>query len=192
MQSIVGVFSDRASAEAAATSLRSPDIAGDRVSMLTPDMSRREALGQVPTDEGEAPGIGPALGGVVGLAAGATGGMHLATAAAVTVLPFVGPVIVTGLLAGAVLGAGAGVAIGKALEDHLPGGLPKDELLVYEETLRRGRSVVIALVESDEKARRGREVLHQNGAATVDEARRSWGVGVTEPRPAREQDDRVA
>lgn len=100
MQSIVGIFTERRSAEGAATALRAPEIAGDRVSMLTPDMSRREVVGRVPTDEGEAPGIGPTLGGVVGLAAGATGGMQLATAAAVTLFPFVGPVIVTGLLAG--------------------------------------------------------------------------------------------
>ena len=185
MQSIVGIFTDRESAEAAATALRIPEIAGDRVSMLSPDMSREEVVGRIPTDEGEAPGIGPTLGGVVGLAAGATGGMHLATAAAVTVVPFVGPVIVTGLLAGALLGAGAGIAIGKALEDHLPEGLPKDELYVYEEALRRGRSVIIALVDSDEQARRGRQVLGRSGAETVDEARYSWGVGVTEPGAAR-------
>jgi hypothetical protein len=185
MQSIVGIFAGRESAETAATALRMPEIAGDRVSTLTPDMSRRDVVARVPTDEGEAPGVGPTLGGVVGLAAGASGGMQLATAAAVTLFPFVGPVIVTGLLAGALLGAGAGVAIGKALEDHLPGGLPKDELYVYEQALRRGRSVVIALVESDEQARRGREVLARGGAETVDEARAAWGVGVTEPAPAR-------
>jgi len=185
MQSIVGVFADRASAEIAAIALRAPEIAGGRVSMLTPDMSRQEVIRRVPTDEGEAPGIGPALGGVVGLAAGATGGMHLATAAAVTIFPFVGPVIVTGLLAGALLGAGAGIAIGKALEDHLPEGLPKDELFVYEEALRRGRSVVIALVESDDQAEQGREVLRRSGAETVDEARALWGLGVTEPGTAR-------
>jgi hypothetical protein len=189
MQSIVGVFTDRESAEAAATALRVPEIAGDRVSMLTPDMSRHEAVGRVATDEGEAPGVGPALGGVVGLAAGAAGGMHLATAAAVTLFPFVGPVIVTGLLAGALLGAGAGIAIGKALEDHLPEGLPKDELYVYAEAMRRGRCVVIALVESGEQARRGRNVLGRGGAETVDEARASWGVGVTEPGPARGETD---
>ena len=94
----------------------------------------------------------------------------------VTLVPMVGPVLVTGLLVGALLGAGAGVAIGKALETHLPGGVPKDELLVYEEALRRGRSVVIALVESDEQADRARTVLERSGAESVDAARAAWGL----------------
>lgn len=46
MQSIVGIFTERQSAEGAATALRVPEIAGDRVSMLTPDMSRREVVGR--------------------------------------------------------------------------------------------------------------------------------------------------
>jgi hypothetical protein len=185
MQSIVGIFIDRDAAERAAAALRAPDIAGARVSTLTPGASRAEVVAKVPTTEGEAPGIGPVIGGVAGAAAGATGGMHIAIAAAVTILPFVGPVIVTGLLAGALVGATAGVAIGKALEDHLPEGLPKDELFVYEEALRRGRSVVIALVETDEQAQAGRQTLDRSGAESVDAARASWGVGLTEPGPAR-------
>jgi hypothetical protein len=122
---------------------------------------------------------------VVGAAAGATGGMQIALAAAVTVFPLIGPVIVTGLLAGAIVGASAGVAIGKALEDHLTEGLPKDELLVYEEALRRGRCVVIALVESDDRAHAARAILESAGADSIDAARASWRVGLTEPRAAR-------
>jgi hypothetical protein len=185
MQSVAGIFTDRQSAERAANALRAPSVAGERVSTLAPGTSPAEAAARVPTDEGEQPGIGPVLGGVVGTAAGATGGMHIALAAAVTVFPLIGPVIVTGLLAGAIVGATAGVAIGRALENHLTEGLPKDELLVYEEALRRGRSVVIALVESDDRAQAGRAILEQAGAETVDAARASWGVGLTVPGAAR-------
>jgi hypothetical protein len=175
MQSVVGIFTSRALAENAAAALRAPEIAGDNVSVLRPG-TPHEQVEQVPTDEGESPGVGPALGAVVGAAAGATGGMTLATAAVVTLVPMVGPVLVSGLLAGVLLGAGAGLAIGKALETHLPEGVPKDELLVYEEALRRGRSVVIALVESDEKAQRARTVLERSGAESVDAARAAWGL----------------
>lgn len=181
MLSVVGIFSDRESAERAATALRVPDIAGHRVTTLAPGTSTSEAVAQTPTAEGEQPaGLGRTLGTVVGAAAGATGGMHVALAAAVTVFPLVGPVIVTGLLAGLLVGATAGGAIGKALETHLPTGVPKDELLVYEAALRRGRSVVIALVDSDEQARAARTVLDRAGAETVDAARRSWSVGLTD------------
>jgi len=184
MQSIAGIFTNPVAAERAAAALRAPDLAGARVSTLTPEASRADVVTKVPTTEGEAPGIGRTIGGVVGAAAGATGGMHIAIAAAVTVFPFIGPVIVTGLLAGALVGATAGLAIGKALEDHLSEGLPKDELFVYEDALRRGRSVVIALVETDEQARAGRAILDGAGAETVDAARASWQVGLTEPGPA--------
>src|SRR3989442_9142877 len=86
MQSVVGIFTTRALAENAAAALRAPEIAGDRVSVLAPGASREE-VEQVPTDDGESPGIGPTLGAVVGAAAGATGGMTLATAAVVTLVP---------------------------------------------------------------------------------------------------------
>ena len=182
MQSVVGIFTERDAAERAARALRA--IAGDRVTTLAPGVSAAEAAARVPTTEGEPPGIGPVLGGVVGTAAGATGGMHLALASAVTIFPLVGPVIVTGLLAGALVGGTAGVAIGKALENHLAEGLPRDELMVYEEALRRGRSVVIALVESDERAETCRAILASEGAETVDAARASWGVGLTDTNAA--------
>ena len=175
MRSVVGIFSNRALAEPAAAALRAPEIVGDRVSVLTPE-TPHEQVEQVPTNEGESPGIGPAIGAVVGAAAGANAGMTLATAAVVTLVPMVGPVLVSGLLAGVLLGAGAGIAIGKALETHLPEGVPKDELLVYEEALRRGRSIVIALVQSDEQAHRARTVLERSGAESVDAARADWGV----------------
>jgi len=175
MQSVVGIFTSRVLAENAAAALRAPEIAGNNVSVLTPG-TPHEQVERVPTNEGESPGIGPAIGAVVGAAAGANAGMTLATAAVVTLVPMVGPVLVTGLLAGVLLGAGAGLAIGKALETHLPEGVPKDELLVYEEALRRGRSVVIALVESDEQAHQARTVLERSGAESVDAARAAWGL----------------
>lgn len=181
MQSIAGIFTDRVAAEHSAAALRSPEIAGRNVSVLAPGTRKDVVRSQVPTDEGEQPGIGPALGGVVGAAAGASGGVQMATVAAVTLLPFGIPVLVTGLLAGTLLGAGAGFAIGKALEDHLPGGLPKDELAVYEEALRRGRTVVIALVETDDQQEAGRRILADSGAETVDAARESWSVGLETP-----------
>lgn len=180
MLSVVGIFTDRESAGRAATALRAPDCAGDRISTLAPGTSPAEAAARVRTDEGEQPGMGPALGAAVGTAAGAAGGMHIALAAAITVFPLVGPVIVTGLLAGATVGATAGIAIGKALENHLSEGLPKDELLVYEEALRRGRTVVIALVPSEDRAHACRAILERAGAETVNAARASWGVGLTD------------
>jgi hypothetical protein len=49
-----------------------------------------------------------------------------------------------------------------------------------EAYLRRGRAVVIALVESDARADACRAILLREGAETVDAARALWGVGLTE------------
>ena len=180
MQSVAGIFRDREAARRAVAALRAPDIAGERVSMLTPGITSAEASARVPMEDAEQPGIGPAIGAVVGTAAGASTGMQIALAAAVTMLPAVGPVLVTGMLAGAVVGAAAGLGIGKALEHHGIEGLPKDEWLVYEEALRRGRSVVIAIVDGEERARACRETLAAEGAETVDAARESWRIGLSD------------
>lgn len=77
---------------------------------------------------------------------------------------------VAGVIATALLGAG-GAAIGGALENALSHGLPKDELFVYEEALRRGRTIVIVLVEDEATAERERDVLMGEGAESVDPAR---------------------
>lgn len=44
---------------------------------------------------------------------------------------------------------------------------------------------MIVLVESDEGVQRAREILDGAGAETVDAARESWQVGLTEPGAAR-------
>jgi len=56
---------------------------------------------------------------------------------------------------------------------------PKDELLVYEEALRRGRSIVIALVDSEDRAGVCRHIMARAGAESVDAARASWRIGLT-------------
>src|SRR5215467_12333442 len=110
---------------------------------------------QVPTSETEQPGMGTALGGVVGGAVGASSGMMTATVLSALV-PGIGTVTTIGVAAltllGLVGGAVAGTVAGGALEDTLANGLPKDELYVYKDALRRGRTVLIALVEDTNQA----------------------------------------
>jgi hypothetical protein len=122
--------------------------------------------------------MGKALGGVVGGAAGA--------AAASLLIPGVGPVIATGVLAWALFGAGGavgGAIAGGALEEKMSRGLPKDELYLYEDALRRGHSVVFALVEEDQVART-RAALEAEGAESLDAARESWWVGIRDAERA--------
>jgi hypothetical protein len=96
-------------------------------------------------------------------------------------VPGIGTVTAIGLAAlsllGLVGGAVAGAVAGGALEDTLANGLPKDELYVYKDALRRGRTVLIALVEDDDQATAARAALAQAGAESLDAARAQWWIG---------------
>ncbi|MGH7331418.1 MAG: hypothetical protein ACREKS_01470 [Candidatus Rokuibacteriota bacterium] len=185
MKAVAGVFAKSESARRAMEELREIGLGEDHISLVTPGAAREE-LEAVPTTEAEAPGIGPTLGAVVGGAAGATGGMHLALgAAAAAFVPGVGPVIASGLIGGALLGIGAGAVIGKTLDDTATAGLPKDEIFVYEDALRQGRSVLVALADSDFQATAARDILARAGAETVDAARETWWIGLRDPEEAR-------
>jgi hypothetical protein len=72
----------------------------------------------------------------------------------------------------------AGASAGGALENSLAVGLPKDELFVYEDALRQGRTVLIVLTEQEEEAARVRDVLTQAGAESLDAAREHWWLGM--------------
>src|SRR5205085_9972676 len=100
---------------------------------------------RIPTTETEPPGMGEELGGAIGAGIGVAGGVSAGTAVASLLVPGVGPVLAFGLLGAALLGtygAAAGALAGEALEKGMYQGVPRDELYVYEEALRRGRSVV--------------------------------------------------
>jgi hypothetical protein len=182
MQTVAGVFISRADAERAVQKLRSMGLGDDKINLLTPGSMEKEIAeaNSVKTDDTEQPGMGAALGGVVGGAAGIAGGYELGALAG-ALIPGVGPVVALGIWGATLLGlagAGAGAVAGAALEDATTTGLPEDELFVYEDALRRGRSVVVALCEDDATAESVRELIKAGGAETVDAARDKWWVGL--------------
>jgi hypothetical protein len=63
-------------------------------------------------------------------------------------------------------------------------GLPKDELFVYEDALRQGRTVLIVLTEDTDQAEAARAVLGQEGAESLDTARDMWWVGLRDAEAA--------
>jgi hypothetical protein len=168
MQTVAGVFVRRADAERAAARLESLGVPRDRITLL----SRVGDTRGVPTDEGEQAGMGAALGAVTGAATGFPLG-----AAVSLLVPGVGAVIASGLIGAVLLGAG-GAAVGATLEESLVKGLPRDELFVYEDALRRGHAVVIGLLEDDALAETARATLTAAGAESVDAARERWWLGL--------------
>ncbi len=188
METVVGVFVSRAGAERAVRNLSSIGIS--KVSVLTPGASERH-LKAVPTTEAEQPGMGKALGGLVGGAVGVAGGIDVASAAsavlsnpATVVIPGIGPVLTMGVVSAVLLaafGAVVGAKAGDALDQSLAEGLPKDEIFVYKDALKKGRSVVFAFAEGDQQADDARRVLSESGAESVDLARSKVWVGLQKP-----------
>lgn len=181
MRTVAGIFKSREAATRAAEHLRSTGISDERISLLAPGTTAEELDAAVPTTETEQPGMGKAIGGTVGGALGVAGGMHIGAAAASLFVPGVGPVIAAGLVGAALLGIGGaatGVAAGGAMEDAVAEGLPQDELYVYEDALRQGRTVLIVVAETDEQGEAAQNILAQSGAESIDAARDNWWVGL--------------
>ena len=181
MESIVGIFNSFADARRGSAILKTLGIPDNRITVLSPHTSEAELEAQIPTTETEQPGMGAALGGTVGAALGAAGGLEAGAAAASLLIPGVGPVLALGLIGAAILGAGgaaAGAFAGQALEEGIADGIPRDELFVYEDALRRGRSLVIAFTDDSQIAAQARAALSRSGAESVDAARNEWWIGL--------------
>jgi len=170
MKSVAGIFTSRQDAEHTLQRLAAMGISHEHLTLLTPGDARR--LENLPTDEGEAPGTGAAIGAVTGLATGASVGLPLGAAVSL-IVPGVGPILAFGIIGAALFGAG-GAAIGSALETTLTRGVPRDDLFVYEDALRSGNSVVIALTDDDAVATRAHEILKDSGALDLETARDRW------------------
>jgi hypothetical protein len=178
VQAITGVYKTREAAERAVTAAHAAGIPTDRITLLTPgsvDQVDKE-MKSVATDATEQPGMGGAIGALLGGGIGITGGSLL-----MALVPGVGLITAFGLLGTAILGAAGatvGAATGNKVERDSYQGLPEDEIFVYEDALRKGRSVVVALADDGDAVSKVREVLDNEGAESVDAAREQWWIGL--------------
>jgi len=178
MEAISGVFKTRARAENAVQEALKAGISHDRITLLTPgsvDHVNKE-IETVPIDTTEQPGMGEAMGALAGGGIGFAGGAVL-----MALVPGLGPITAVGLLGAAILGAAGatvGATAGNQLEKSTTEGLPEDEIFVYEDALRQGRSVVVLLADDQQSASLLRELLKMQGAESVDAAREQWWIGL--------------
>ena len=177
MEVVSGVFQSRADAERAVNELRGLGVAAEKIGLMTPD-SRPDGVERgVPVTDTEEPGMGRAMGAAVGGAMGAAGGATLGLAVATLAIPGVGPVLAFGMIGAALLGtfgAAAGSAVGDSVEEELGEGIPHEDVYVYQDALRHGRSIVVAYV-IDDQADRAREIVKSAGAEDMDELRARVG-----------------
>ncbi|MEO7649362.1 MAG: hypothetical protein ABIZ80_02765 [Bryobacteraceae bacterium] len=172
------MFHDKAAAQRGIDALLKSGLSMENIHFLTPH-SPPEQSAEVPVSAGEQPGMGAAVGSLVGGAVGTAGGFAAGAALASMLIPGVGPILVGGMLGASLLGLGGaagGAAAGDAIEEKIP-GVPRDELFVYEDALRQGRTVVIAEAP-DEQAQIIQGILLDAGAETIDAARDKWWIGL--------------
>lgn len=178
MEAVTGVFETRSAAERAFQQVHAEGIPEDKITLLTPGSADKvdKEVEAVPADATEQPGMGGAIGALLGGGVGITGGAVL-----MALVPGVGAVTALGLLGAAILGAAGaslGAAAGEKLERATTEGLPEDEIFVYEDALRKGRSVIVALTDDEPAAATVRDVLEREGAESVDAARDQWWTGL--------------
>jgi hypothetical protein len=186
METIVGIFSQRQEAENAVKQLCALGLTHKHVNILTPEASDQE-INAVPTTQTEQPGMGKALGSVIGGGTGLFVGGATGSTAASLFVPGIGFIIAVGLAAAAfsgIVGAAVGAAAGGTLEHSLDTGLPQDEIFVYEEALRQGRTVIIVLTEEEAQEETVRNVLIHAGAESLDAAREQWWIGLRDAEEA--------
>lgn len=177
MEAISGVFESRKDAERAVDELRKAGIPDNRIGLVTPGSDGDQIEAGLPVTDTERPGMGKAMGAAVGGAMGAAGGATLGLAAASLAVPGIGPLLAFGMVGAALLGvvgATAGAAVGDEVEEQLGEGVPHEDIYLYEDALRHGRSVIIAYTETDEESERAEDVLTGYGAMDLDELRENW------------------
>ena len=177
MEIEIGVFNTTQEAENVVEQLRKLGLGEKQIGYLSPNPSSRSRETRVPVSDTEAPGTGRAMGAAVGGAMGAAGGATLGLVAATLMVPGVGPVIAFGFLGAALIGsmgAAAGAVVGDSLEEGLGEGFPHEDIYVYQDALRNGKSLVIAYAKDDSQADRARAIMRNTGAVDIDKLRENW------------------
>jgi hypothetical protein len=173
-QGILGIFRSRAAAAEAVQGLLANRISPQSIILLSGEAGKAQ-LDTLPTDDSERDGMGGAVGAVVGGAMGTGAGLSIGSAVASLLVPGVGTIFAIGLGAAALLGIGgaaAGASAGRASQDAADIGVPKDDTLCYRDLLKRGRSLVVATVESRDEVSAVKAVFERQGSEDVEIARK--------------------
>lgn len=183
MASVIGVFQSVTSAEQAAAEAVESGVSEQSLTLLsnqapTRSQVRRASendLQHVPTTEVKNAGTGKEAGANLGAWIGGSAGFTAGATAATFMVPGLGAIFAIGAGAAALLGLGgaaAGAKIGDTAEKEAAAGIEETDAGYYRELLRSGRSVLIANADSDELARRTREIFRRHGSEDAGTARR--------------------
>jgi uncharacterized protein (TIGR02271 family) len=154
---IVGLFQDQRSAEAAIQRLKAVGFSEDQIGVAVRDREQQQALTEgtgTQAAEGATKGAvgGGVVGGVIGLLAGA----------GALVIPGIGPIIAGGVLASTLAGAGIGAAAGGLLGALVGMGIPEEDARHFERGFEQGG--ILVTVQAGARAEEAREALSLGGA----------------------------
>lgn len=181
MITVTGIFVRVADAQQAVELLRPIGINEKQIALLAPGAPDEEVEDAVTHTETEEKGAAKKTGSAVGRGLGIVGGIMIGGAVGSAFVPGVGAVLAAGVLAAAILGtmgASLGEVAGGEMDEAVVSSLRQDEIHIYEEALRCGRTVLIAMVGPEEQAKAVRKVLLDAGAISLDEAHESWWSGL--------------
>lgn len=179
MEVVTGIFHFPADATRTSERLREIGIPQGQARVVTPETSGQGLEGAIPVEETEGPGVGTVLGGLVGGVLAmllspffVSGGPYAAIGrTGVTVIVVLGAVIL-------------GIVLGRTIEKAATRGIPRDDLFLFEEALRRGRSILVATTEAPTQAATIRRELKAAGAEPVDAFGADWWKGLREVEKA--------
>jgi uncharacterized protein (TIGR02271 family) len=154
---VVGLFQDQPSAEAAIQRLTSAGFTEQQIGVAVRDREQQQAITEgtgTQAAEGATTGAlgGGVVGGVIGLLAGV----------GALAIPGIGPIIAGGALASTLAGAGIGAAAGGLLGALVGMGIPEEDAKHFEEGFRQGG--ILVTVQAGARVPEAREALSQGGA----------------------------
>jgi uncharacterized protein (TIGR02271 family) len=154
---VVGLFQDQPSAEAAIQRLKAVGFSEDQIGVAVRDREQQQALTEgTGTQASEAAAKGAVGGGVVG------GVIGLLAGVGALVIPGVGPIIAGGALASTLAGAGIGAAAGGLLGALVGMGVPEEDARHFERGFQEGG--ILVTVQAGARAEEARQALSQGGA----------------------------
>ena len=157
-----GIYSNKATAEAAVDQLIAGGFSNDDVSVLMSDVRgskdfAAEKNTKAPEGTAAGVGVGGAVGGTLGLLAGI----------GALAVPGVGPLIAAGPIMGALAGLGVGGTVGGLVGALVGLGIPEYEAQRYEGRVKEGGILVSVHCDSSEEVSRAKDILKATGADDI-------------------------
>jgi hypothetical protein len=133
-RTVVGLFTDRAHAEAAIRALEAAGFSDRQIGVAMQDPGeQRELIADTGTQVAEGAATGAVSGGIVGGIVGLLSSM---------LVPGFGPVLVGGILASTLAGLGIGAAAGGLIGALIGLGVPEEDARHFDSGLRSGGALV--------------------------------------------------